>query len=264
VYKRGTNFFLRPPQTPKSFRTITVVDRTHTLMAKSNPAINPHTWKLPFNLYWGDPHIMNGAFWATPALKPPDHYRYARDTVGLDFAVVTDICREPPYFDADTKISFEEWERAKKAAREFYQPDSFVTFAAYEYNEQWHGGHRNVYYANEEEAELFSWDDPGYNTPEKLWRALKGKKAMTIPHHPVTLRIGQNWEHHDPQFQRLVEIYSGWGCSEGVGCQRPFTIPSDYGRRSVQAALARGYRLGFVAGSDTHSGEVGGPAKTAV
>lgn len=262
--KRIIYLSLKPPQTPNHFHTITVVDTTHTLIAKSNPAINPRTWNLPFSLYWGDPHIMNGAFWATPALTPAEHYSYARDTVGLDFAAVTDICRESSVFDTDVKMSFEEWERAKNTAREFYQPGRFVTFAAYEYNERWHGGDRIVYYLDEEEAELFCWDDPRYDTPEKLWSALKDKKAMTIPHHPVTLRIGQNWDHHDPRFQRLVEIYSEWGCSEGVGCRRPFNIPSDYVHRSVQAALARGYRLGFVAGSDTHSGEVGGPAKTAV
>jgi len=262
--KRGANLSFQPPQKPHHFHTVTVIDLTHTLIAKSNPAINPHTWDLPFNLYWGDPHIMNGAFWATPALTPVDHYRYARDTVGLDFAVVTDICREPPIFDTDVKMSGEEWQRAKNTAKEFYQPGSFVTFPAYEYDERWYGGARNVYYFTEEEAELFCWDNPRYDTPEKLWQALKGKKVITIPHHPVTLRIGQNWDHHNPQFQRLVEIYSEWGCSEGVGCRRAFNIPSDYAHRSVQAALARGYRLGFVAGSDTHSGEVGGPAKTAV
>jgi hypothetical protein len=261
---RGINLSLQPPQTPDHFHTITVVDTTHTLIAKSNPTINPRTWNLRFNLYWGDPHIMNGAFWATPGLTPADHYRYARDTVGLDFAMVTDICREPSIFDTDVKMSLREWEGAKNTAKEFYQPGSFVTFPAYEYNERRHGGDRNVYYIDEQEAELFCWDDPRYDTPEKLWQALKGKKVMTIPHHSVTLRIGQNWDHHDPQFQRLVEIYSEWGCSERGGCRRAFNIPSDYGNRSVQAALARGYRLGFVAGSDTHSGEVGGPAKTGV
>ena len=92
---------------------------------------------------------------------------------------------------------------------------------------------------------------------EKSWEVLKNKKAMTIPHHPACTHIGQNWDHHSPEVQRLVEIYSEWGSSEGQGCSKALRVPTDYVNRSVQSALARGYKLGFVASSDTHSGDVG-------
>jgi len=252
--------------TYKKFNFITVIDKENSLIAKSNPFILKTQLSPPYksyNLYWGDLHIMDGAFFATQAWKPQNYYQYAIDT-GLNFAAVTDICRETPLFDVDTKINRREWENIKAASYKFYQPGKFVTFPAYEYNERFSGGDRNVYFLNEEEAELYCWDNPQFSTPKKLWAALKNKKAMTIPHHPACILIGQNWDHHCPELQRLVEIYSEWGNSEGPGCERPMKVPTDYINRSVQSALARGYKLGFLASSDTHSGDVGEAALAAV
>jgi len=259
-------FSITPAHLKKEFGTITIMDRENSLIGRSNPFISKKDLSFPYNLYslyWGDLHIMNGAFCTTQAWKPEDHYRYAI-SVGLDFAAVTDICRETALFDVDTKISEKEWENIKEASRRFYQPGKFVTFPAYEYNERFVGGDRNVYFLNEEEAKLYCWNDPQYSTPEKLWRALKDKKAMTIPHHPACMMIGQNWDYHSPDLQRLVEIYSEWGNSEESDCERPMRVPTDYLYRSVQSALARGYKLGFIASSDTHSGDVGEAAEVAV
>ena len=211
----------------QEFGTVTVIDRENSFIGRSNPFIFKKDLSFPYNLYrlyWGDLHIMNGAFSATQAWKPEDYYRYAID-IGLDFAAVTDICRESAFRDVDTKISEKEWENIKKASRRFYQPGKFVTFPAYEYNERAIGGDRNVYFLDEEEAELYCWDDPKYSNPEKLWRTLEGKKAMTIPHHTACMMIGQNWNYHSPDLQRLVEIYSEWGNSEGPGCERPMRVP---------------------------------------
>jgi len=54
-----------------------------------------------------------------------------------------------------------------------------------------------------------------------------------------------DWRYHYPRLQRLAESCSCWGISEAEG------------PKSVQAALARGLRLGFVGGSDTHRGQPG-------
>ena len=62
---------------------------------------------------------------------------------------------------------------------------------------------------------------------------------------------------HDAYFQRLIEIYSSWGNSECEGCERPIIGGAVYPGHSVQDALARGERLGFVGDSDTHSGQPG-------
>ena len=81
--------------------------------------------------------------------------------------------------------------------------------------------------------------------------------AITIPHHTAKKVMPGNWNIHDEEFQPLVEIYSSWGSSECYGCERPIIGGADYEKLSVQHALNKGYRLGFVAGSDTHAGNPG-------
>ncbi|MFW6107710.1 MAG: DUF3604 domain-containing protein, partial [bacterium] len=67
-----------------------------------------------------------------------------------------------------------------------------------------------------------------------------------IPHAPKF--HGINWHRpHDPERQRLVEIFSYWGDSEKGG------------PKSVRHALDLGYRLGFTGGTDNHQSEPGNP-----
>jgi hypothetical protein len=63
---------------------------------------------------------------------------------------------------------------------------------------------------------------------------------------------GANWNNFYPERERLVEIFSLWGCSEYLGAAQ--NVPNATAGNSVQAALARGYRLGFTGGSDSHEG----------
>jgi len=140
----------------------------------------------------------------------------------------------------------------------WHRPGTFVTFSGYEYAERVWGGDKTVLYLTDNEP-LFHSTDPEANTPPKLWAALRarGVRAITFPHHPASLRIGTNWDYHDAEFQRLAEVYSSWGNSEYVGCPRALNRPSDYLNRSVHAGLGRGYRLGIVANSDSHTGTPG-------
>jgi len=260
THRGSYRFFTDVNFAQEKYRTITVVDRKNLLIGRSNPMVRRSSG---YNLYWGDLHIMNGAFWIPQDLETEDYYDYAKNRVGLDFAAITDICQEN-YLYQYSQITPKEWESLLRLSRTYYEPGEFVTFPAYEYNERLIGGDKNVYFLSEEEAELLCWSDPRYNSPEKLWEALKGKQAMTIPHHTVSTRLGQNWDYHSPERQRLVEIYSEWGSSEGPGCRRPLKVPTDYLTKSVQHALARGYHLGIIASTDTHSGDVGEAAKAAV
>ena len=82
-------------------------------------------------------------------------------------------------------------------------------------------------------------------------------RAITIPHHSAKSVMLNNISLHNEHFQRLIEIYSSWGNSECEGCERPIIGGAVYQNHSVQDALARGERLGFVGASDTHSGQPG-------
>jgi hypothetical protein len=83
--------------------------------------------------------------------------------------------------------------------------------------------------------------------------------ALMIPHHLAYPpgRRGVNWDAFDEAATPVVEIYSEHGASEEDRGLYPMVTHSFGGRQTagtVQAALARGLRFGFVASSDDHAG----------
>ena len=74
--------------------------------------------------------------------------------------------------------------------------------------------------------------------------------------------MGVDWSKgHDPEVERLVEIYSCWGNSERPeeeGNPRPIRILGGEKKgQHVIDALNRGYKFGFVGGGDIHDGRPG-------
>ena len=85
---------------------------------------------------------------------------------------------------------------------------------------------------------------------------------MCIPHHPAAdwgmVSAATDWSFHDDQVERLAEIYSRHAPYEDFESRSKYTKNiKKFPRRSVQDALARGYRMGFTAGSDSHQMEHG-------
>ncbi len=146
--------------------------------------------------------------------------------------------------------------------------------------------------ANEDEPSYTKAIDGGYfetgnpylaENPGDLWGGLDasecvGEAALTFAHHgayewpqPVDWTLESN--RPDPRYEVLVEIYSEHGSSEcwdveAAHCGWHLRGNSRYwGQGSVQAALAMGYALGFVAGTDSHDARPGstddGPSCTA-
>lgn len=229
-------------------------------------------------LYWGDLHChvrewrrdrnSSGPLGAPGPWTLDEVYAFGRDETQLDFVAVT---------DHDSHISDSEWQDTIDSAGRWNQPGRFVSFLGYEWAQPAGApngvhGHRNVIYRRAR-GPLLCGDAPDTDTPEKLWRALREQvpveDLILIPHHPLRASSGQSWDldHYDPQLERLVEIYSLWGSSEEPG--HPFQIdyladrsPTGRGEapgHSVQDALVRGYRLGLVAGSESHDGRPGNP-----
>jgi hypothetical protein len=205
-------------------------------------------------LYFGDIHIHSN--WSPDGRgEPAYNYLYARDAMNLDFACLTE---HDPKDDT--------WEQLKVMTRRFDEPNRFATLLAYEWTAHKLGaGHKNVYYRDLEGPVLrANWrtDRTSQTTSAAdLWAQLGacGHQVMTIPHHPAAAWFPTPWEQRDPRFQRCVEVYSSWGSSEYAGSPRQ--IPAAFkGPRPgcfVQDGLATGQRLGFVAGSDSHSGRPG-------
>ncbi len=216
-----------------------------------------------YKVFFGDIHVHSGeSKWIACGLGSiDDNYQYARDVANLDIFALADHDWQLPEAG--------EWELRLEKADEYNEEGRFVTLPSFEWTSTWYG-HRNVYYLDSKWPLIESgpkyttipWhgsiEAGGFLTPADLWRELRrcGAKAITVPHHPNTSFFPLDWGYMDPEFDRLVEVYSNWGNSEYFGA--PYSCPPDrFEGLSVQDALAQGHRLGIIASSDGHDGHPG-------
>ena len=227
---------------------ITAEDNESGFTRVSNP-IQCTDKPRDYNLYWGDIHghaqIGDGTG------TPDNFYTYARDVSGLDIAALTS-------HDAHGFIPLdgdqETWDLIRTKTDSYYRPGGFVTFLGYEWT-SWTYGHQHVLFLHSEEGAVYSFRDPKSATPNDLWNRLEGKEAITVPHHVGGGPIAYDWNYYNPDFQPLTEICSIHGNCEYPGAPKGIYRPQE--NRSVQDALARGYKLGIVASGDSHNGHPG-------
>ena len=174
------------------------------------------------------------------------------------------------------------WEMTREAARRHNLPGEFSTLLGYEWA-KWRrngDGDRNVYYPHNE-GNFYRSDTGEFDTPQRLFDVLGDEEALIIPHHTAYTGNFCDWSQHDPEKERLVEIYSVWGSSETSatrGNPLPIRTPRDYdpewiavsGKEPklgeepvgfVQNALALGWRVGFTGGGDMHKSHPGDDVK---
>jgi len=240
------------------------VARSNPIIVRSDAGAESAAGPVQRNVFWG---MIHGHTEHSDGYGSVHHYfRYARDRAALDFAALGD-------HDHVWETSDEMWLRTQEATAAFNDPPRFVTFLGYEWA-KWRrngDGDRNVYYLHDYRPMYRS--DLGHRpTPADLFRALENETAIIIPHHPAEIGNHCDWKDHDPLHERLVEIYSEWGSSE---CSvhdgnpfpvRPAAVPGvkrdgvDAGEVRegfVQRALELGWRVGFTAGGDDHTGHPG-------
>jgi len=218
------------------------------LDAASNPSLP--TSGLQF--YVGDLHCHDYLSEAEGA--PDEVMRWAWEERRLDF------CSLVP--QAHGWLDNETWTLAKHTAERFLREGQFVTLLGFEWQHSGYGD-KVVHYLGGDQPYLPP-DDERYDAPRKLYAALRASDALVIGHHPG-YPVGQwvpgtDFGAVEDDVERLVELWSMHGSSEGTDpADRPLVGADDRG--GVMAALRQGLRLGFVGGSDTHSGRPGGSAK---
>ncbi len=218
---------------------------TRTLEALSNPLLVGDGPRIVWAELHGHSAMSDGTG------TPEDYFLYARDVARLDVVALTDHDHWGMLFLDEYP---ELWERNKAAVRRFDDPGTFVTVYGFEWT-NWIHGHRHVLYFSEEAPMLSSMDER-YDDPAKLWSALRGLDALTVPHHPAGGPVAVNWDFEpDPVLDPCTEITSAHGCSEALDCPKLIysPVPGTFGRD----ALERGYRLGFIGGGDGHDGHPG-------
>lgn len=213
---------------------------------------NGYTGKLLFGDIHGQSGISDGMG------KIDQYYRRSRAKANLQFSCLTDHDCYPDW------ISQSEWELMRTTASLMNTDNELTCILSFEWtpNEyQYDFGHKNVYF-RDDDGDIFRSGEPSGLTPTDLYASIKNYRAICVPHHPAAdwgmVSAATDWSFHDDQVERLAEIYSRHAPYEDFESQSKYTKNiKKMPRHSVQDALARGYRMGFTAGSDSHQMEHG-------
>nr|MBC8492146.1 DUF3604 domain-containing protein [Chloroflexota bacterium] len=217
-------------------------------------------------IFWGDIHghcnVCDGGL-----RSPEEYFTWGRDAMALDFCALT-----PHDFGIALSEPETQWNRLQATANEFNAPGSFVTLIGWEASHiglpsGQPVGHKNIIFRGDQ-APFVNGSNYGtprvhvnYHSYPGLIEYLQHLDCLVIPHHTLNPvlpgGLGTNWNEFWPARERLVEIYSLWGASEGM--DTPGRTAEAVEGASVLAALMRGYRMGFIAGSDTHDGRPANP-----
>jgi len=214
--------------------------------AEPEPRYTAHADGVDYQLYWGDLHRHSLVSRCTAGDEPSleDFYRYAWDVNSYDFWAVTD--------HAENSTAYQWWS-IQKIADLLHVPGRFVPLYGFEWTSA-DSGHQNVIYGDVPRgAPIFSAFAEGSTTPDGLWRGLAEHPqfpAITIPHHPGSAMVHNNWDYHDPRYSRLVEVFQACrGNYESQNCFRQYSDGTATGTFMIDG-LRRGHRFGLIASSD--------------
>jgi hypothetical protein len=219
-------------------KTISIRDEKTELQAESNP-IEILEEDEPLHPYWADFHGQSEETIGSNSIK--DYFVFARDYALFDIA---------GHQGNDFQISDDFWETINETTRNFYLPDSFVTFPGYEWSGNTPlGGDRNIYFRSEGGqisrscTDLIPEKHSAYaNSPTvvELFEKLRGQTTGAFAFAHVGGRYA-DITMHDNDIELAVEIHSNWGTFEWL----------------LEDALKMGYRIGICANSDGHKGRPG-------
>lgn len=227
---------------------LTVTDPATGCTGTSN-AVRVTTDAPRERLWWGDLHSQT--FFSDGLRCPEELYAFAREEAFLDIFALS---------DHSESLTDRQWDYFVAVTNDYNSPWRFVTLVGLEWtSREW--GHRNVYYPGESGPCLRA-GDPVYGRLPELYEIARRHGALVIPHHSANASMGVDWSlGHDPEVERLVEIYSVWGNSERPAeAGNPRAIRTHGGEEAGQHvidALRMGRRYGFTGGGDIHDGRPG-------
>lgn len=178
-----------------------------------------------------------------------DSYRYAMDSAGMDYLMVTDHQSGSQEYT---------WWRIQKSADMFHVPGFFTALYGTERSMSYPNGHRNLIFAKRGVHILeITREEQKTHTGPRLYPFLRENNGLATSHTSAT-GMGTDWRDNDPQLEPIVEIFQGARTSaehEGAplsptekrtelwaGGYKPLGF--------VWNAWAKGYKLGVQASSD--------------
>jgi hypothetical protein len=198
-------------------------------------------------VFWGLPHGESERFDATDNIE--SCLRHFRDERALNFFASS--C-----FESVEETSNEAWKTISAQIAEFNEDNRFVAMLGFQwFSEQPEEGLREIIYAKEGKPILRRKDQKS-NGLKKIYKSHSPKELIAIPSFTMGKGMQTNFEDFSPEYERVVEIYNSWGCSECTekeGNLRPIKSDKKSGvfeteQGSIRKALNRNCRFGFVAG----------------
>ncbi len=242
----------------------------------SDPSPKSPLWKTyqmdvggeKYSVTWGDLHRHTDlSFDGHGDGSMYDVYRYAIDSAKMDFLGPSEHLLTTNYMSDYT------WRMVDKAVDLYKIPKTFYPLLNYERTVQYPDGHRNIVAMGRgyQKIRIKPGDRPNGAAEDDmlmLWEKLLGgaekPTSISIPHTSAT-QMGTDWRYNDERVERLVEMFQGNRDSyEYYGAPRAAVaesllvggyITSGEIRRAgyIWNALAKGYKMGFIASSDHRS-----------
>lgn len=211
-----------------------------------------------YHIYWGELH--GHTILSDGTIDIDTYFATARDRAHLDFCALTDHDHggvgKPELWDAG------KWELIQNKVAEYHQPGTFVTLLGYERDSYPYYNNLVLYY-RDGRGEMVRGEVDGEITEPELSALLQREDIIAVPHTTTLISSGTDFEKIPLALMTpLIEVYSKWGTSEYFGNPNPVKTEARGG--AWHDALAKGARMGCIAGSDEHGPNPGLPGKTAV
>lgn len=198
-----------------------------------------------FNLFWGLLHGESERYDSTDNIE--SCLRHIRDDKAFNFFSVSP-------FESQEETSNEVWKTVTQNVTDFNEEERFITFAGF----QWQGdnkteGLRTLIFSKDNKL-ILRRKELKNSTLKKIYKSFSPKELISIPSFTMAKKSEYNFDNFDPDFERVVEIYNAWGsseCSKKEGNPRPIASTTGVQEAvdgSIQKALQRNFRFGFVAG----------------
>lgn len=198
-------------------------------------------------LYWGILHGESDRVDSTENIE--NCLRHFRDDQGMNFYISSP-------FECQDETSTEMWKFISNNLSDFNEDERFNTLLGFQYcGDSKSEGIRHIIYPKDNKP-ILKRKDSKYSSLKKVYKSFSPKDLISIP----TFTMGKGYEfdfkQFEPEYERVVEIYNSWGCSECTSKEgNPFPISaqgkkgvSESPEGSVRKALEANCRFGFVSG----------------
>lgn len=199
------------------------------------------------SLYWGLLHGESERVDSGENIEAA--LRHFRDEKNMHFFATSS-------FENAEETSNDIWKTISNQVTEFNEDMRFTALLGF----QWLGdepeeGLRQIVYAKDNKP-LLRKKDLKSSSLKKIYKGHNPKELISIPSFSMGKGFVTPFTQWDPDFERVVEIYNAWGCSECTakeGNLRPITSDDKKGvfeieKGSIRRALNHNCRFGFVAG----------------